>query len=74
VALGEIVDEAAATPQRNTLLWYRLACGLPNTLPAPAVRTLSALDADAAIKDYAVVLAGLGRCGRTRPADLRPGQ
>lgn len=74
VALGEIVDEAAATPQRNTLLWYRLACSLPNALPAPSVRTLSALDADAATKDYAVVLSGLGRCGRTRAADLRPGQ
>ncbi|CAN5372881.1 hypothetical protein BH10PSE12_BH10PSE12_30350 [soil metagenome] len=68
VALGEIVDEAAATPQRGTLLWYRLACALPAALPAISVRTLAVSDAEAARSDYAVVLAGLGPCGRTRAA------
>lgn len=68
VALGEIVDEAAAAPRPGTLLWYRLACGLPRMLPATSVRTLSATDAEAARQDYAVVLAGLGRCDRTRAA------
>ena len=33
VALSEIVDEAAAPPAPGTLLWYRLACGLPRALP-----------------------------------------
>ncbi len=32
-AFGEIVDGSAAVPQRNTLAWYRLACGLPRQLP-----------------------------------------
>lgn len=66
VALGEIVDEAAATPQPGSLLWYRLACGLPSELPPASVRTLSVQDAEAARADYRIVLDGLGACGRTR--------
>lgn len=68
VALGEIVDEAAAAPTPGSLLWYRLACGLPPSMPVASVRTLSARDAEVARQDYALVLAGLGPCGRTRPA------
>ena len=66
VALGEIMDEAARPPEPGTLLWYRLACTLPSSLPAPAVRTLAVQDAEAARADYAVVIAALGPCGRTR--------
>lgn len=66
VALGEIVDEAARPPARGSLLWYRLACGLPEVLPAQSVRALSAPDAEAARADYQVVLQALGPCGRTR--------
>ncbi|AUW60376.1 hypothetical protein C1T17_16225 [Sphingobium sp. SCG-1] len=66
VALGEIVDEAAATPKPGTLLWYRLACGLPSALPPAAVRTLAVPDAEAARADYQLVVDGLGPCGRTR--------
>lgn len=66
VALGEIVDEAARPPARGSLLWYRLACGLPAELPARSVRALSAPDAEAARADYQVVLQALGPCGRTR--------
>lgn len=65
VALGEIMDEAARPPEPNTLLWYRLACTLPPTLPPRAVRTLSVPDAEAARADYGVVIAALGPCGRT---------
>lgn len=68
VALGEIVDEAAATPKPGTLLWYRLACGLPPSLPAAAVRTLALPDAEAARADYQIVIDGLGPCERTRKA------
>lgn len=68
VALGEVVDEAAATPKRGTLLWYRLACSLPPELPAASTRTLGVSDAEAAKRDYAIVRAGLGQCGRTRAA------
>ncbi|UZW55206.1 hypothetical protein NUH86_17325 [Sphingobium sp. JS3065] len=66
VALGEIVDEAARPPAQGSLLWYRLACGLPDSLPARSVRALSPQDAAAARADYQVVLSALGACGRTR--------
>ena len=65
VALGEMTDEAALPPQRDTLLWYRLACSLPAALPAESVTDLSPSDAAATRDDYGVVLAGLGACGRT---------
>lgn len=67
VALTEVVDEAAKPPARDTLLWYRLACGLPRTLPAAALRDLGAGDADAARADYRLVLDGLGPCTRAHP-------
>lgn len=62
VALSELVDDSAAPPQPDTLLWYRLACGLPRALPETAIGTLAAEDADAARADYQVVLTGLGPC------------
>lgn len=65
VALGEIVDETAVPPERNTLLWYRLACGLPDRLPPSATQTLPLADMEAAQRDYRLVLESLGRCGRT---------
>jgi hypothetical protein len=64
VALGEIVDAAARPPEPETLLWYRLACFLPRTLPGAATADLAPSDADATRADYAVVLAGLGPCTR----------
>lgn len=68
VALSEIVDEAAAPPPRNTLLWYRLACFLPAALPAASTANLAAADAETAAEDYRFVLQQLGPCGRTRAA------
>jgi len=65
VSLGEIVDESAVPPEHDSLLWYRLACGLPPRLPYESVRTLSLADAEAAQRDYAIVMESLGRCGRT---------
>ena len=67
VALSEIVDDAAAPPPRDTLLWYRLACTLPPQLPARAIADLAPDDAARAQADYGFVLAQLGACGRTRP-------
>lgn len=64
VALGEIVDEAAGPPKRDTLLWYRLACALPPALPSASTATLSGSDAAQARKDYAMVLGALGSCDR----------
>tara|TARA_Y100000815_G_scaffold263836_1_gene278812 strand:+ start:1031 stop:1885 length:855 start_codon:yes stop_codon:yes gene_type:complete len=66
VALGEIVDEAARPPGEGSLLWYRLACGLPPVLPPQSVRTLSPPDAQAARADYQLVIAALGPCRRSR--------
>lgn len=65
VALSEIVDEAAAPPARDTLLWYRLACALPPTLPAASIAALQPAAAQAAQEDYRFVLAQMGACGRT---------
>lgn len=68
VALSEIVDEAAGPPARETLLWYRLACGLPRALPASATAKLEPADATVAAEDYRFVLAQLGECRRRRSA------
>lgn len=65
VSLGEIVDEGAAPPARDTLLWYRLACGLPAALPDAATAELAPADAAVAREDYRFVLESLGPCGRT---------
>ena len=67
VALGEIVDEAARTPARDTLGWYQLACFLPRELPPAAVAELAAGDAAAAREDYQFVLQSLGACTHMRP-------
>lgn len=63
VALGEIVDEAAGPPPQGTLLWYRLACGLPRALPESAVANEEPARAALAAEDYAFVVAALGPCG-----------
>lgn len=65
VALSEIVDEAAAPPPRDTLLWYRLACSLPAALPALSTAELAPADTVKAQEDYRYVLAQLGACGRS---------
>lgn len=65
VALGEMVDDGARAPAKDTLLWYRLACFLPPRLPGRAVAAISAGDAAAVREDYALVVGQLGPCGRT---------
>jgi hypothetical protein len=66
VALTEIVDESAAAPSRDSLLWYRLACGLPRALPPLSLADVSAAEAAAIRSDYRLVLDQLGTCARTR--------
>ena len=68
VALSEIVDQAAAPPQRDTLLWYRLACTLPRTLPAQSLAGADRSAAAAIRADYGLVLDRLGPCRRSRSA------
>ena len=66
VALGELVDAAAAAPEPGTLLWYRLACTLPSTLPVESLSEAGAGEARAIRADYQLVLERLGRCQRNR--------
>lgn len=66
VSFSEIVATTGLPPKRDTLVWYRLACFLPRSLPPGA--NLSATDTDkaAAVSDYAKVLSDLGTCPRNR--------
>ena len=66
-AIGEMVDEAAATPGPESLLWYRLACTLPAALPGASVNEASASEAAAIRADYRLVIERLGPCVRNRP-------
>lgn len=66
VAFGEIVDGTAMVPQKDTLGWYRLACGLPRSLPANRISANDDDERAAAIADYRFVVAQLGECRRTR--------
>lgn len=71
VSLSEIVDEAARAPVRNSLLWYRLACFLPKSLPEEALAGDSASNSNQARRDYDLVIQDLGNCPRTRPPEYR---
>ncbi len=66
VSLGEIVDEAARAPAKNSLLWYRLACFLPDDLPYDSLDGQSPANADQARRDYQMVRRDLGPCPRSR--------
>lgn len=65
-AFGEIVDGSAAVPRRDTLAWYRLACGLPKALPLDKLAGTAPEDRNKAAADYAMILGALGECTRTR--------
>ncbi|MBK6708279.1 MAG: hypothetical protein IPG54_12660 [Sphingomonadales bacterium] len=67
VSTGDVIDESAVAPSRNTLLWYRLACSLPRTLDPRLVESGEAKDIANAQTDYRFVVESLGPCGRTRP-------
>lgn len=63
IALSEVVGEGLPPPARDTLLWYRLACTLPATLPEDTLHSTGA-DADIAREDFALVVKALGPCDR----------
>lgn len=65
-AFGEIVDGSAAVPRRDTLAWYRLACGLPKALPLDKLAGTAPEDRKKAAADYAMILGALGECTRIR--------
>lgn len=62
VALGDVIDDAAAPVRPDTLLWYRLACFLPRALPPAALQSVEPADRAALEDDYAAVLRLLGPC------------
>jgi hypothetical protein len=66
VALGEIVDESAGPPARDTLLWYRLACTLPRALPPQSLAEADRSAAAAINADYRLIVDRLGPCQRSR--------
>lgn len=69
VALGELVDESAAPPEPDSLLWYRLACSLPPELPEESTADLTPEAAQAARADYRIVIDGLRPCTRNFPLE-----
>ena len=66
VALSEIVDDAAGPPATNSLLWYRLACTLPSTVPQRSLNEAGPGERRAIEADYRLVLQRLGNCARNR--------
>lgn len=66
VSTAEVIDASATAPQRFTLLWYRLACGLPRSLPSELVEGANGETAARAQADYKYVIDALGPCGRKR--------
>jgi len=65
VSWGEIIDAAARPPAANTIAWYRLACALPERLPADANLARDPAPRAQAARDYAYVMGALGPCGRS---------
>ncbi|WP_299323530.1 hypothetical protein [Parasphingopyxis sp.] len=66
VSMSEIVDRASPPPERNSLLWYRLACFLPERLPDASMETTDRNQIAIARQDYAMVMRDLGECTRYR--------
>ncbi len=65
VSLSDIVDAGGEPPPRDTLLWYRLACSLPATLPDASLDGAEAADMAIARADYDSVRRALGPCDRS---------
>lgn len=68
IAVGENVKEGLEPPRKNTFLWYRLACFLPQAPPESLFKELSEPAIKAIRRDYTTVVEGLGQCRRARPA------
>ncbi len=66
VSTAEVIDESASAPAKFTLLWYRLACGLPRSLSSDLAEAGTSDDAARAQADYKFVQDSLGPCGRKR--------
>ncbi|HTI30542.1 MAG TPA: hypothetical protein VL405_00295 [Sphingomonas sp.] len=60
-AFGEVASDSPP-PARDTLGWFRLACGLPKVLPEAALGELDGNARTAVAADYQFVLTQLGAC------------
>jgi hypothetical protein len=65
-SFSELLNTNAPPPRRDTLEWYRLACFLPQRLPASANVSANPAERNQAAEDYALVRADLGECLRNR--------
>lgn len=66
ISTSELIDESSTAPRAQTLLWYRLACGLPRSLAPDLVESSGDGNVTRAQADYKFVLDSLGPCGRKR--------
>jgi hypothetical protein len=66
VSFSELADASGTPPERETLVWYRLACFLPAGLGEGAHVSATPEDTAQADADYAFVRDGLGACPRER--------
>ncbi len=66
VSFSELTADVTRPPRPETLDWYRLACFLPNTVPATANLSEGPMARQQAMADYRMVLGQLGECQRTR--------
>jgi hypothetical protein len=66
VSFSEVATGDGTAPERDTLAWYRLACFLPQQLPAGANLSGGAAADHQAEVDYRYVLSDLGPCVRGR--------
>lgn len=66
VSWTEIVDQAARPPSKDTLAWYRIACFLPDDLPAEANIAQDPASRTQAEEDFRFVQQSLGPCRRNR--------
>jgi hypothetical protein len=66
VSTSEVMNETGTAPQRYSLLWYRLACGLPKSLGPEQVESGEGENAANAQADFSFVMTALGPCGRKR--------
>ena len=66
VSWSELVDQSVQPVRQGTLEWYRLACALPEVLPASANIAENARARQIAEQDYGFLVAQLGPCIRNR--------
>jgi hypothetical protein len=66
VSWSEIVDQSARPPEPQTVGWYRLACFLPEHLPADAFLQQDPSSQRRVEADYRFIVEQLGGCPRLR--------